>query len=95
MHAFSETLRDTMKDTMIVLASKTGPVLASGHNAPLIRGYIYCLLLSFFLHFFLTNLLPYLSFPLRIDLPCFQAGCRKRRLNLALVFVLSTFSFDW
>ena len=78
MHAFSETLRDTMKDTMIVLASKTGPVLASGHNAPLIRRYIYCLLLSFFLHFFLTNLLPYLSFPLRIDPPCFQAGCRKR-----------------
>jgi len=43
--------------------------------------------LSFFLHFFLTYLLPYLSFPLRIDALRFQAGCRKRRLNLALVFV--------
>jgi len=40
--------------------------------------------LSFFLRFFLTYLLPYLSFldPLRC-----QDGCRKRRLNLALVFV--------
>ena len=27
----------------------------------------------------------YLSFPLRIDPLCFQAGCRKKRLNLALV----------
>ena len=38
----------------------------------------------FFLHFFLIYLLPYLSFPLRIDPLRFQAGCRKRRLNLAL-----------
>jgi len=42
--------------------------------------------LSFFLHFSPTYLLPYLSFPLRIDPLRFQAGCRKRRLNLALVF---------
>jgi len=54
---------------------------------------VYCLLIvcfptyPFFLHFFLTYLLPYLSFPLRIDALRFQAGCRKRRLNLALVFV--------
>jgi len=41
---------------------------------------------SFFLHFFLTYLVPYLSFPLRIDPLRFQAGCRKRQLNLALVF---------
>jgi len=40
-----------------------------------------------FLHFFLTYLLPWLSFPLRIEPLRFQAGCRKRRLNLALVFV--------
>jgi len=30
---------------------------------------------------------PYLSFPLRIDPFRFQAGCRKERLNPALVFV--------
>ena len=42
--------------------------------------------LSFFLYFFLTYLLPYL-FLLRIDPLCFQARCRKRRLNLALVFL--------
>jgi len=43
--------------------------------------------LSFFLHFFLSYLLSYLSFPLRIDPLHFQAGYRKRRLNLALFFV--------
>ena len=43
--------------------------------------------LSLFFHFFLTYLLPYLYFPLRIDLLHLQAGCRKRRLDLALVFV--------
>ena len=42
--------------------------------------------LSFFLHIFLTYLLPYLSCRLRIDPLHFQAGCRKRQLNLALVF---------
>jgi len=36
---------------------------------------------------FLTYLLPYLSFPLRIDPLRFQVGCCKRRLNLALVFL--------
>ena len=42
-----------------------------------------------YLHFFLTYLLPYLSFPLRIDPLRFQIGCYKRWLNLALVlFVL-------
>ena len=43
--------------------------------------------LSLFLHFFLTYLLTYLSVPLRIDPLRFQAGCRKRRLNLVLVFL--------
>jgi len=55
--------------------------------------YMHCLLVyivcsptyPFFL-FFLTYLLPYLSFPLRTDPLCFQARCRKRQLNLALVF---------
>jgi len=43
---------------------------------------------SFFLHLFLTCLLPYLSFPLWIDPLCFQAGCHRRRpKNLALVFL--------
>ena len=42
--------------------------------------------LSFVLHFFLTCLLPYLPFPLRIDPLHFQAGCRIWRLNLAFVF---------
>jgi len=58
------------------------------------RRYIYILFVClyrmlprlFFLHIFLIYLLPYLSFPLRIDPLPFQAGCRKRRLNLALVF---------
>ena len=49
-------------------------------------GYIVCFPTSFFLHFFLTYRLPYLSFPLRIDPLRFQGGCHKRRLNLALVF---------
>jgi len=55
--------------------------------------YIVCLFISytspliFFLHFFLSYLLPYLSFPLKIDPLYFQATCRKRRLNLGLVFV--------
>ena len=39
--------------------------------------------LSFFLHIFLTYLLPYLSFPLRIDPLCCQAGWR-----LKLAFIL-------
>jgi len=54
-----------------------------------------CSHLSFFLfptcHFsslFLTYLLPYLSLPLRIDPLHFQARCRKRWLNVALVSVL-------
>ena len=67
---------------------------ALGRNVPLIQFFILALAclyhmlphLSFFLHFFLTYLLPYLSFVLRIDLLRFQAGCHKRRLNLALVF---------
>ena len=43
--------------------------------------------LSFFLHFFVTYFLPYVSFPLRIDPLRFQARYYKRQLNLALVFV--------
>ena len=51
---------------------------------------LYCMFpyLSFFLYFFLTYLLCYLSFPLRMNPLHFQAGCRKRRLKLALVFEL-------
>jgi len=37
--------------------------------------------------YFLTYLLRYLSFSLRIDPFRFQAGYRKRRLNLALAFL--------
>jgi len=76
-------------------------VRTPGRNAPLIRflmsalyrpilfaGYIVCFpTYRFFLHFFLTYLLLYLSFPLRIDRLRFQTVCRKRRLNLASVFV--------
>ena len=54
--------------------------------------YIYILFACFyhmFPHFFLTYLFPYLSFPLRIDPLRFQAGCCKRRLNVALVFLSS------
>ena len=49
--------------------------------------HIVCLFISHasplipFLHFFLTHLLPYLSFPLRIDPLRFQTGCREKRLN--------------
>jgi len=89
-------------------------VRAPGRNAPLIRFLISALYvlfaclyrtlpqLCFFssvFRFFLTNLLRCLSFPLRIDPLRFQAGYRKRRLNLALVacvcFVLWYISFDW
>ena len=59
------------------------------------RRYIYCLLVYIacfpsdpFSSLFLTCLLPYLSFPSRIDPLRFQAACRKRRLNLALVLCL-------
>ena len=38
------------------------------------------------LHLFLTYLIPYISFPLTSHPLRFQAGCRKRRLNMALVF---------
>jgi len=41
---------------------------------------------------FLTYLLSYLSFPLRIDPLHFQAEGRKRRPNLALFFVFILFS---
>ena len=47
----------------------------------------YAFPLTFFVHFFLTYLLPYLSFPLRIDPLRFQARCCERWLNLALVFL--------
>jgi len=51
----------------------------------------------FFTFFLLTFSLTY-SFPLRIDPLRFRVGCRKRRLNLALVFLClfccNTF-FDW
>ena len=79
--------------------SLDGPVQAVGRNAPLIRLLILVLYILFtclyhmlptcplFVHYFLTYLFLYLSFPLRIDPLCFQVGCPKRRLNLALVFV--------
>ena len=59
--------------------------------------YIICLFtsyashLSFFLHFFLTYLLPYLSFPLRILPLCFQAGRHKRWPNLGFFGCFSLF----
>ena len=55
--------------------------------------YIVCLFISYasplilFSSLFPSYLLPYLSFPLRTDPLCFPAGCCKRRLNLALVFL--------
>ena len=75
------------------------PVRAPGRNAPLVRlsisalyilfGCLYRMLphLPLLLHFFLTYLIPSLSFPLRTDPLRFQAGCRKRRLNLLQFFV--------
>jgi len=60
-----------------------GPVLV-----PLIRPYMYCLLVSLtpFHHFFLTYLLP---FPMRIDpLHYHRPDVVKERLNMALVFCL-------
>jgi len=75
--------------------ARAGP----GRNAPLIYLLISalytlfaCLLafltycLSFSLMFPYLYLLPYLAVSLRIGPLCFQAGCRKRRQNLALVF---------
>jgi len=72
-----------------VVSEPTCPVRAAGLNAPLIRFFISALYklfaclyhtlrhLPFFLHLFLTYLLSYLSFPLRIDPLHFQAGCHK------------------
>ena len=58
------------------------------------RHHIYCLLVYIICFptyslFFIFSLLisSHLSFHLRIDALRFQAGCRKRRLNLALVFL--------
>ena len=77
--------------------SRWGPVRTPGLNAPLIRFQISALYIlfaclcsptyPFFSLLFLTYLLPYLSFPLKIDPLRFRAGCHKRRLNLALVFL--------
>ena len=50
--------------------------------------YIICFPTYLFFSTFLAYFLPYLSFPLRIDPLRFQVGCRKRRLNLALVLCL-------
>jgi len=84
---------ETFRIPPVIVISKTMP------RAPLIQffdfGAIYtvCLFISYasslilFIHFFLTHFLPYLSFPLRIHPLRFQTGCRKRRLNLALVFL--------
>jgi len=71
------------------------PMRAPGHNALVIRFfdfgviYIVCLFLSYASPLVLfSSLFPYLSlFLLRIDPLHFQARCRKRRLNLALVFL--------
>jgi len=87
-----------VKDTRVCFSGTNCLMWVPGCNAPLIHFfsilalYIVCLCTSyasphiFFSSLFLTYLLPYLSFPLRIDPRCFQAGCRKRRLHLALVF---------
>ena len=53
--------------------------------------YIICLFISYASPLTLFSspfpyLSPYLSFPLRTDPLRFQAGCCRRRLNLALVF---------
>ena len=85
------------------------PMRAPGLNAPLTWFLIsaLCIVLLVYITFFRTyfsSFFPYLSPPLRIvsfrtDPLRFQAGCCKRRLNLALVF-LWLFSavlhfFDW
>ena len=74
-------------------------VQAPGRNAPLnwfLLSVLYILFahlhrmlphLSFFLHYFHTYLLHYLSFPLRTEPFRFNAGCRKRQQNPALVFL--------
>jgi len=73
---------------------------ALGYNGPLIQFlilalYVVCaclyhMLLHFFLrlHFFLTYLITYLSFPLRMGPLRFQAGCRKRRLKPGFSFLV-------
>ena len=69
------------------------PMRALGCNAPWIRFLIFFALYILFAclccmlpHLFLTYLLPYLSFLLRIDPLHFEARCCRRWLNLALVF---------
>ena len=74
------------------------PVQALGCNAPLIWFLISALYILFaclcfpacpFSSLFLTCFLSCSSLPLRIDPLLFQAGCRKRQLNVALVFCQS------
>ena len=77
------------------VATLACPVRAPGYNAPLIRFLISALYICLLVYIVcfptcgFSSLFPYLSplsFPLRIDLFRLQAGCRKRRLNLAVVF---------
>jgi len=71
------------------------PVWDPGLNAPLIQFLISALFILFACLYrmlpspliLFSSFFPYLSFTLRIDPLCFQAGCLKRQLNLALVFL--------
>jgi len=71
------------------------PVWDPGLNAPLIQFLISALFIVFACLYrmlpspviLFSSFFSYLSFTLRIDPLCFQAGCLKRQLNLALVFL--------
>ena len=90
--------------------SETCPVWIFGRNLPLINLLISALYILFacllgfphllpFLLIFLTDLHPYLPFPLRIDPLCFQPWGHKRRPNLGLsclsLFWVTVFLCSW
>jgi len=67
--------------------TKENWVLFLPHGVHCLLVYIVCFPRYLFLHFFLTYLVHYLSFRIRIDPLRFQARCRKKRLNRAVVFL--------
>ena len=75
------------------------PRVGSGCNTPSIQFLILAAVYLFISYastlIIFASLFPYLSFPLRIDPLRFQAGCRKRRLNVALVFCVVVHFFHW
>jgi len=74
-------LKTAASPTGIILSWFSSPVRAPGCTAPFIHLLISALCI-YVLFAGLHHILPHLSFPLRIDPLCFQAGGRKRLPDL-------------